>query len=99
LFTLDKPNPHLKLRISLQDHCQLWKGGVVEELSAAIRDGDEKTYAVLRPEKRESELTVGLEWPSSVRINGLRISFATLNEIAYEPLPDSNFGTENSGVA
>jgi hypothetical protein len=96
---LDKPNPHLKLRISLQDHCQLWKGGVVEELSAAIRDGDEKTYAVLRPEKRESELTVGLEWPSSVRINGLRISFATLNEIAYEPLPDSNFGTENSGVA
>jgi hypothetical protein len=70
---------------------KLWKGGVVEELSAAVRDDDEKTYVVLRPEKRESELSVGLEWPSNLRISGLRILFATLNGMAYEPLPDFQF--------
>jgi hypothetical protein len=68
---------------------KFWKGGVAEDLSAAVRDGDEKTYVVLRPEKRESELSVGLEWPSNVTINGFKISFAALNGIAYEPLPDS----------
>jgi hypothetical protein len=67
---------------------KLWKGGIVEELSAAVRDGDEKTYVVLRAEKRESELSAGLEWSSNFKISGLKILFAALNGIAYEPLPD-----------
>ena len=67
---------------------KLWNGETIEDLSAAVRDGDEKTYAVLRPRNRESALSVGLEWPSNLRINGLEISFAALNGVVYEPLPD-----------
>jgi len=70
---------------------RLWKGGDVEDLSAAIRDGDERTYVVLKPEKRDEELKVGLEWPSSLKLNSLQVSFATLNGIAYEPLSDFQF--------
>jgi len=67
---------------------KLWSGSTVADLEAAIQDGDEKTWVVLTPESRDSQLGVGLQWSSPERINGLRVAYATLNGSAYEAVPD-----------
>ena len=67
---------------------KLWRGGKAENFPAAVHDGDEETYSVLTPEKEDSELGVGLEWESPVKINGLEVFYATLNGTAYEPQPE-----------
>ncbi len=82
-------NPQSEIRPELSAAiAKLWRGGKTEDLPTAIHDGDEKTFSVLTPEKGDSELAVGLEWESPVKINGLEVLYATLNGTAYDPLPE-----------
>jgi len=70
---------------------KLWRDSGVEDVSDAIMDGDEKTFVILTPEKRDSRLGVGLQWPLPEKIDALRVTYATLNGTVYDVLPDSQF--------
>lgn len=90
LLTMASPHPQVEPATGPATG-KVWQNGRSRSLDSAAHDGDEKTYAVITPENRDSEVRVGLEWASPRRVNGLRVAYASLNGNAYEPMPDFQF--------